>query len=215
MLALRGIASGVSGTTACLSGAEHLVSHMLDMHARRRGLPLGVHGAQVGVATLVVAAAWEALFDRLDPSQVDVASCFPETKTMEQVVRDAFIDLDPTGAVGDECWSDYSKKLERWKGSQKQFEAFLHDWPRRRSELGLMVASPERLGEALTGAGTPARFGDLDPPVSSRTARWAIQDCHLMRNRFTIVDLLFFLGWWDGAFVEGLLERARSAGGGL
>jgi hypothetical protein len=36
-----------------------------------------------------------------------------------------------------------------------------------------------------------------------------------MRNRFTLADLLFYAGWWDGAFVERLLDRARSAGGGL
>jgi hypothetical protein len=62
---------------------------------------------------------------------------------------------------------------------------------------------------------TPARFGDLDPPVAPEIARWALGNCHLMRNRFTLADLLFHLGWWDDAFVEVLLERARSAGGGL
>jgi len=36
-----------------------------------------------------------------------------------------------------------------------------------------------------------------------------------MRDRFTLADLLFHAGWWDGAFVEGLLDRARSAGSGL
>src|SRR6478672_7811562 len=30
-LAIRGIATGISGGTACLSGVEHLVSHMLDL----------------------------------------------------------------------------------------------------------------------------------------------------------------------------------------
>jgi glycerol-1-phosphate dehydrogenase [NAD(P)+] len=215
LLAVRGIASGVSGTTAILSGAEHLVSHMLDMHAGQHGLPLGVHGAQVGVATIVVAAAWEALFDELDPSNVDVDACFPEPEAMEPVVREAFARLDPTGAVGDECWSDYSKKLERWRGHRDRFEAFLSDWPRRRDELRELVASPERLGRALTDVGAPARFGDLDPPVSPQTARWAIRNCHLMRNRFTIADLLFFFGWWDDVFVERLLDRTRSVGGGL
>jgi glycerol-1-phosphate dehydrogenase [NAD(P)+] len=215
LLVLRGIASGVSGTTAVLSGTEHLISHMLDMHAGQHGLPLGVHGAQVGVATIVVAAAWEALFDEVDPSRVDVDACFPESEAMEPVVREAFADLDPTGAVGNECWSDYSKKLERWRGHRDGFEAFLNDWPRHRDELRELVASPERLGRALTDAGAPARFGDLDPPVSPQMARWAIRNCCLMRNRFTIADLLFFLGLWDDVFVERLLDRARSVGGGL
>ncbi len=211
LLVLRGIASGVSGTTAILSGAEHLISHMLDMHAGQRGLPLGVHGAQVGVATTVVAAAWEELFDNLDPSRVDVDSCFPESGAMERVVREAFADLDPSGAVGDECWRDYGKKLERWRRSRVGFEGFLKHWPRRRDELRELVASPERLGSALSYVGAPTRFEDLAPPVPPQTVRWAIKNCHFMRNRFTVVDLLFFLGWWDDAFVEGLLERSGAA----
>jgi glycerol-1-phosphate dehydrogenase [NAD(P)+] len=215
VLALGGIAAGVTKTTACLSGTEHLISHLIDMHAGQHGLPIGFHGAQVGVATVVVSAVYEVLFDELDPSKVDVDACFPDPGEMEPVVREAFAYLDPTGAVSDECWSDYGKKLERWREHRDRFEALLNDWPQRKVELGRMVASPERLGGALTAAGAPSRFGELDPPVSAQTARWAIRNCHLMRNRFTVADLLFFLGWWDDAFVERLLERARSVGGGL
>ena len=43
---------------------------------------------------------------------------------------------------------------------------------------------------------------------------WALRNCHLMRNRFTLADLLFFFGWWDGEFVEGLFDRAHSVGEG-
>jgi glycerol-1-phosphate dehydrogenase [NAD(P)+] len=215
MLTLGGIAAGVTGTTACLSGTEHLVSHLLDMHAGQRGLPFAFHGAQVGVATIVVAAAWEALLSELDPATVDLDACFPEPGSMEPVVREAFAGLDPTGAVGDECWSDYRKKLERWREHRQSFEAFLDDWPRYRAELSKMVAPPERLGAALAEAGAPVRFGELDPPASPGTVRWALRNCHLMRNRFTLSDLLFVLGWWNEAFVERLLERARSVGGGL
>jgi glycerol-1-phosphate dehydrogenase [NAD(P)+] len=46
--------------------------------------------------------------------------------------------------------------------------------------------------------------------VSPQIVRWALENCHLMRNRFTLADLLFFLGWWDDAFVERLLERSFS-----
>jgi glycerol-1-phosphate dehydrogenase [NAD(P)+] len=44
-------------------------------------------------------------------------------------------------------------------------------------------------------------------------AFWALRNCHLMRNRFTLADLLFFVGWWDDEFVERLFDRARSVGG--
>jgi glycerol-1-phosphate dehydrogenase [NAD(P)+] len=215
MLTLGGIAIGAARTTAVLSGTEHLVSHLLDIKNGKRGLPLAFHGAQVGVATVVVAAAWEALLAELDPATVDLDGCFPEPGSMEPVVREAFASLDPTGAVGDECWSDYGEKLERWRVHRQSFEVFLEGWPRYRAELSKMVASPERLGAALARAGAPVRFGELDPPASPETVRWALRNCHLMRNRFTLSDLLFFLGWWDDAFVERLLERAHSVGGGL
>ncbi len=215
LLALRGIASGVSGSTAILSGAEHVISHVLDMHAGQRGSPLGVHGAQVGVATVIVAAAWEALFEDLDPSTVDVDACFPDPEAMEPVARGAFAGLDPTGVVGGECWSDYKKKLERWRENRGRFESLLENWSQHRDELAKLVDAPERLGEALDLAGAPARFGDLAPPVAPDTARWALLNCHLMRDRFNVVDLLYFLGWWNDAFIDRLLERVRPVGGGL
>ncbi len=215
ILALRGIASGVSGSTAILSGAEHVIGHMLDMHAGQTGTPPGVHGAQVGVATVIAAAAWQTLLESLDPLKINVDSCFPTSEGMEPIVREAFIGLDPTGAVGDECWRDYEQKLSRWRENRRTFESFLENWPCHRAELQKLAAAPERLAEALALVGAPAKFGDLSPSVSPETARWALRNCHLMRNRFNVVDLLYFLGWWDGAFVERLLERVHSAGGGL
>ena len=215
VLTLGGVVMGVAGTTAILSGTEHLVSHLLDMAAGQQGRSLAFHGAQVGVATVLVAAAWEALLSDLDPAKVDVGACFPEPATMEPRVRGAFAGLDPTGSVGDECWSDYARKLERWKERREAFEGFLGNWSRHKAQLSRMVASPERLGSALAEAGAPVRFAELDPPVSPESVRWAVGSCHLMRNRFTLADLLFFLGWWDDAFVEKILQRARSVGGGL
>jgi glycerol-1-phosphate dehydrogenase [NAD(P)+] len=215
VLTLSGLACGAVGSTAPGSGTEHLVSHLLDMSAIQLDRPFAFHGAQVGVATVPVAAAWEALFDELDPTKIDVDNCFPELEQMEPVVRNAFAETDPSGEVGEECWSDYSKKLERWSECRSQLESFLAGWPRYREELKAMVVPPERLGNALRDAGAPARFGELDPPIPEDIAFWALRNCHLMRNRFTLADLLFFFDWWDDEFVERLFERARSVDGGL
>jgi glycerol-1-phosphate dehydrogenase [NAD(P)+] len=47
--------------------------------------------------------------------------------------------------------------------------------------------------------------------VESDLARWAVENCALMRNRFTAVDLLTLLGWWTPADVDEVLERAARA----
>ena len=215
VLTLSGISLGVAGKTAPLSGTEHLVSHLIDMAAEGRHRPLALHGAQVAAAAIPVAAAWETFLAEFEPSGVDPDRLFPDAATLEPVVRRAFDAIDPSGGVGEECWSDYRRKLERWRSNRPRVENFLEEWTHHRARLGRMVAPPEALAGALKEAGAPARFGELDPPVSPETARWALENCHLMRDRFTVADLLFIAGIWDDAFVERILDRARLAGGGL
>ena len=146
---------------------------------------------------------------------LDLQRLFPDEAALEPVVREAFAGIDPSGGVGEECWNDYATKLTLWRRSRERVERFFEEWPEHRTRMREMVLPPERLGRALREAGAPARFGELDPPVAPGVARWALANCHLMRNRFTLADLLFFAGWWDEAFVERILERARSAKGGL
>ena len=215
VLTLSGITLGIAGKTAPLSGTEHLVSHLIDMAAEQAGNPVAFHGAQVAVATVPVAAAWEITLSELDPSTMNLDRLFPDESTMEPVVRAAFAGIDPSGRVGEECWSDYGKKLALWGRSREHVERFLGEWPEHRARICELVLPPERLGDALSQAGAPTRFGELDPPASPEVARWALTNCHLMRDRFTLADLLFFAGWWDEAFVDRLLDRACSAGGGL
>jgi glycerol-1-phosphate dehydrogenase [NAD(P)+] len=215
ILTLSGITLGIAGKTAPLSGTEHLVSHLIDMAAEQAGNPVAFHGAQVAVATIPVAAAWEVFLTEFDPSMLDLERLLPDEAALEPVVREAFATIDSTGGVGEECWSDYARKLTLWRRSRGHVERFFGEWPEHRARMLEMVLPPERLAGALREAGAPARFGELDPPVAPGVARWALANCHLMRNRFTLADLLFFAGWWDDAFVERMLERARSAGGGL
>lgn len=215
VLTLSGFTMGIAGKTAPLSGTEHLISHLIDMSAEQNGLPLAFHGAQVAVAALPVAAAWETLLAEFDPAELDIDDCFPSDSEIEPLVHRAFTGIDPSGKIGEESWSDYATKLTLWRKSRPQFEQFLKRWPEHRRRLKEMVMLPERLGRALSEAGAPTRFGELDSPISPETVRWALRNCHLMRNRFTLADLLFFTGWWDDSFVERILERARSVGGGL
>ncbi|MBI5084832.1 MAG: iron-containing alcohol dehydrogenase [Acidobacteria bacterium] len=215
VLTLSGIALGIARTTAPLSGTEHLVSHLIDMEAERSGRPLSLHGAQVGIASIVLSVGWEWFLENFHPAQVERAACCPPPEALEIAVRDAFLPLDPTGRLGQECWNEYSKKLARWSACRPQFEAFLNDWTLHQDRLRKMTLSPERLAKALRDAGGPMRFSELDPTVPAETAIWAFRNCHLMRNRFTLADLLFFTGRWTGDLLEYWLARAREIGGGL
>ena len=211
VLALRGIATGVADTTACLSGMEHVVSHLLDMHHTAKHLPTGQHGAQVGVASIVGAVCWELLRERLVPAEVDLDALFVDPETLRGKVFAAFGDLDTDGRLAGECWNDYRQKMTRWGQARDQVARVLRDWDTHQARIDELKLSSAVLGRSLALSGAPARFADLDPAIDADLARWAVGHCHLMRNRFTVVDLLDILGWWTPADVDEVIARAEAA----
>ncbi|MDP8931510.1 MAG: iron-containing alcohol dehydrogenase [Actinomycetota bacterium] len=60
-ITLGGIAMTYAGESAPLSGYEHVISHMLDMSARHFGRPVGNHGSQCGLGTMLTAVAYQRL----------------------------------------------------------------------------------------------------------------------------------------------------------
>lgn len=214
-LALRGIATGVAGTTAVLSGVEHLVSHMLDQHHTQRHEPMGLHGAQVGVAAVAAAAAWEMLFERLGESggvAID-ESVFDLDRARVRVIE-AFGDLDTSGRVARECWRDYSAKLDALTHLRPRLQNVLAHWERHSPELRGLRRSSASIAAGLRAAGAATTFEDLEPSVPPAVARWALANCALMRNRFTVVDMLTLLGWWGESDVDEVLTRATAAAAG-
>jgi len=207
-MALTGIAMGVAGRTAPLSGTEHLVSHLLDMRAAANGAATALHGAQVGVASVVAATIWHDTLERFDPATLEGRGVADDPTTVERQVREAFDSLDPTGRMADECWRDVRRKIERWAGRRTAIQAFIADWDRHRLALTELVVPPDRLRDALVAAGAPSTVGELDPPAGEDVVRWAMTALPLMRDRFTVTDLRFFAGDWGAAAVDRLLDRS-------
>jgi glycerol-1-phosphate dehydrogenase [NAD(P)+] len=211
MLAKMNVLGGLSATladeSAPLSGYEHVTGHMLDMGAEHFDRALADHGAQVAVALIPHAIAFDVLMRELDPARIDLERCYPSAREMEAVVRDAFAEIDPSGRMAEECWSDYSAKLEAWHGARERFEALLADWPRVRERLSNLLTSPEEAVRTLAAAGAPLRFPELEPPVSEEEGRWAFEHAHLMRKRFSAGDLYYLLGWLDETFTERVFAR--------
>ncbi len=221
-MTLTGIAMGLAGRTAPLSGTEHTISHLLDRAAAVDGRETAFHGAQVGVAAIIVALAWRRVLRDLDPDRIarDAASAatVPLDARWPRVAA-AFDRLDPSGGASQECWSDYRRKVERWNAATDQRAALAAGWAGHRAVLEDLVLAPEALVDGLRTAGAPTRFSELDPAISPDVARWALASCHLMRDRFTVADLIDLTGaiggGWDDAFADELLAEADGMGAGL
>lgn len=210
-MTLSGLALGVAGRTAPISGAEHAVSHLLDMAAIRTGDPIGYHGAQVGVASVVVAALWEDLLEGIEPERLLAEPPDPDAARADIGAR--FGVFDPSGETAAECWRLYQRKLAAWTAGHAARERLVAGWPEHVERLTEGLRSPAAIVRTLRSAGAPATFRDLG--VDADTARWAVGGAHLLRDRFGVLDLADLAGRWRPADVDRVLERAAAAGGGL
>ncbi|TNF17907.1 MAG: iron-containing alcohol dehydrogenase [Rhodobacteraceae bacterium] len=210
-LALRGIVTGVGGTTASLSGMEHLFSHMLDMVAGEKGTATGLHGAQVGVGSVIRAAAWEEFCARMEEDGLDTARLFPGVESFEPRVRAAFSELDPSGRIGAECWSRYRTKLGLWHANRSRIEAAFANWVALRARHDALGLGSHAIAACLHRAGAATRFSDLEPLVDAELMRWVVANCQFMRERGSVADLLTLAGWWDEAGVARVLARVDAA----
>ncbi|HXG40437.1 MAG TPA: hypothetical protein VNJ28_05795, partial [Candidatus Limnocylindrales bacterium] len=216
-----GIALGVAGRSAPISGLEHAVSHLLDMAATVGGRPVGRHGAQVGVAAAVAAAWWARTLGSFDPERIVERGATLDHDRVRRSIEAAFGALDPSGAMAAECWREVARKLARWREAEARRRDVAVAWEAHRTRLAQLVCAPDRIVAALRAAGAPARFSELDPPVPPETVRWAFRSACLLRERFGVADLDWLAGGGserDGALdaaVEAALDAAGSAGGGL
>ena len=207
LLAVRGIVSGVADTTACLSGVEHVISHMLDLHHAAHHEAIGLHGAQVGVASLVAAKLWRRAIetDLIRPGLLNK----PDIAKIEARIEKAFSHLG-LGIV-EECQRDARAKHAKVIANWDRFVSVTGDWQRHAAAFGKLVLPAEALRSALSSSGGPSTFQKLDPVIPPGLARWATANCFLMRNRFNLVDLLDMMGLWTDELIDWALSDVMEA----
>jgi glycerol-1-phosphate dehydrogenase [NAD(P)+] len=206
---LAGLAQSIVRISTPLSGTEHVVSHVLDMGSGAWGRPTALHGAQVGVATPLAARAYELLHERFDPGRPRPAPPAPEA--VQATIRAAFGPLDPSGRMAAECWRDYQRKLALWSASGPRFDAVRERWddgvaPRLRE----LVRPSATIREILRRADHQLSFRELDPPIPDAQARFALANAHLIRERFVIGDLLWWLDLAGASLADDLLDPSQA-----
>lgn len=210
LLLLAGFSVSIPGVSAPLSGYEHVTGHLLDLQANHGTRQIGLHGLQVGTATLPCSVAFARLLDELDPDTIDLDACYPDRDERERLVRATFDQVDPSGAAGAQCWQAYADKLDAWTDHREAFAVWLADWPNEREHLRDLVTAPQQVARALHDAGVPTRWEHLPIPIPDAEAYWAFDNARLFRDRFSSADLLDFVGVWDTAFVTQVWQRANA-----
>ncbi len=174
-LVLSGFGMTICGGSYPASQGEHLLAHYVTM-MRTAEVPVGLHGEDIGVCTLVMATLQDAIIAREQPPVLQ-----PSTVQREDVIR-------RFGAVaGDSCWRELEPKLlDRHRADQLNAR-LASGWPAMRSRLAAVAVGAARLRQLLAAAGAP-----LDPAALGWPAALfddARRHAREIRDRYTFLDL--------------------------
>ena len=164
----------ICGGSYPASQGEHLLAHYVGMMAPP-GLPATLHGEEVGVCAVAMAALQQTMLARdrppvVQPSAVSAAD-----------VRRRF------GAAGAACWREVAPKLLDRAAADAVNARLARAWDTIRDRLAAVALGPARLRATLAAAGAPTSAEQLGWP----SALFADARAHAreLRDRYTFLDL--------------------------
>jgi glycerol-1-phosphate dehydrogenase [NAD(P)+] len=189
------------GETSPSSGAEHAISHFWDLLVHLRGLPKNLHGAQVGVGTLMVLAVYDGL-RKLDPGKIDPQRLARRRPGLEEIAAENRARYGSRAADFDRSVAKKHLPDAAYRDSLRAIQA---GWEGLWTELERYLTPLDEVRAALNEAGVGLRLADVQR--SRDEGREALLYASRYRERYTILDLAWELGYFpDG--VDAVLERA-------
>jgi glycerol-1-phosphate dehydrogenase [NAD(P)+] len=183
-LVYSGCAMTLQGSSVPASGGEHLVSHTLDMLGHVDGTGHDLHGRQVGVATIFVAAIYERI-------------CALEALDLRPAA--APLDRALWGPIADAVAAEHVKKQASAETARAALDA-PGTWTALRAELSPVLRGPGRVKECLSRSGAAHRIADIG--CTRERFLLAVRHCGGIRGRFTSIDLGWLTGLLPGAAEE-------------
>ncbi len=199
-LLISGEAMTQAGSSAPASGAEHLISHYLDM---TRGLTDAgdLHGCQVGVATITTAAFYEQLLALKLDRDLDIPGLTASHRSWAEVQGDL---QDHFGGLATAMLPQARRRCLSRVQLSERLTHLQSEWLSIQVELTPLLRPSASVYEQLRAAGAPVSFSNLG--VEPARARAAVRFGRHIRARYTILDLLSEIGlleeWIDTLDVQ-------------
>jgi len=185
LLLISGLSMAISGTSSPASGAEHLLSHYWDMVRLRDAEPLNLHGAQVGVGSMVIDELYREIFD-FDFQDASFVQG-PGVEAARHDIEGRFGSLAP--AVWPQWEAKLAARTELDLGRLREQESLI------KGEIERTLAVGRQVRSVLTAAGAPIRAEQIG--VSPAELDAAIRQGRKIRDRYTALDVAAELGILD------------------
>jgi len=190
-LTLCGLAMQYQKDSRPVSGAEHLLSHVWEMeHHTYKGATI-LHGIKVGIGTLLTTAVLSHLVKRGveggAPLQAH-ARLLADKSALLQKYFGHLANLDKMQVTLESKYAHPTRQGERR-------EKLIAHWPQLAEKLRAQLYSYEEVASLLVKADCPVRSEDIG--LDKRLAIETLRKSQLIRNRYTVLDVLDDVGLMD------------------
>ncbi len=185
-LLLSGIGMTIAGSSTPSSGAEHLISHWLEMKMLSERKEPALHGLQVGIGTLVALTIYEMLLET-EPSDWQLAG--EEHRSLNDY-KPEFISR--YGAIAERVLSEFSAKWLSREQAKSVKQKLASDWKYIREIITSTWVPPAIHRQRLKTVGAPIHPREIG--VSIGEIYEAILHAREIRRRWTILDTAHLVG---------------------
>lgn len=195
-LTLCGIAMQYQKDSRPVSGAEHLLSHVWEMHHHTyQGQPI-LHGIKVGIATLITVAAMQWLLKTGCEGGNERRSFEQQMEDKQQLLAEQFSGLDGF----EQMQRTLQEKYEPWERVVRRRELLKQHWEEIARSVSSQLSPYREVRDMLASMDCPIRAEDIGLEKSRAIATLRISQ--LIRNRYTILDVLDDLGMMERCIEE-------------
>ncbi len=189
-LAATGFAMQLMHDSRPASGAEHLVSHILEMDGVMVNGEHPSHGFKVGIGTLVTCAMMHRLFAM---SAAEAKACCAKAPLVspEQRLQEVRSLLEGTPILAQVCQVATEKLLDQ-PGLEKRKYDIQKNWNKMKKLVLGQIFPLEETRRRLLVVGCPVHPAEIG--VDKPALRRAILGAQMIRNRYTIFDLAYEMG---------------------
>jgi glycerol-1-phosphate dehydrogenase [NAD(P)+] len=194
-LLMSGLAMQATLSSRPASGAEHQFSHLWDMQHHTFNGVAPSHGFKVGIGVLASLALQEYLLNlNLKHFDIDSAVCgWPSLDKLEGRIRTLFETEALQRRAIDETRGKYVSKDEL----RSQLKRVQERWGELQTKVRGQIYPFDEMRSMLRRAGCP--YDPAQIGISRERLRLSYQQCCFLRNRFTVLDLVYRLGVFDAA----------------
>lgn len=184
------------------SGAEHLMSHLWEMHEVAHGVYS--HGLKVGLATIASAALYEKVLER-DFQKLDVEKTvkdYPSRDQINEEIKRIHSNPQVIESTISQCMAKYPDRdvlLQR-------LSVLKENWQAIKARLLVQLIPASKMRQMLTDAGCITHPNQMEKSLDD--LKTAYRQARLIRSRYTVLDLAAETGC-----MEECLDELFSPGG--